>query len=93
MKLPDDLSKSLQLIAEHELARGNEVERIDRPAGSESLLAIVFSKPLDFEGFRKKSALPPNVRVWSNRDRHYDLEDGYVCDSTHHVLSGPMHEN
>lgn len=93
MKLPDDLSHSLQQIAQHELARGNEIERIDRPAGSASPLAIVFAKPLDFDGFRKGQRLPPNVRTWSNRDRHYDLEDGYVCDTTHHVLSGPMREN
>jgi hypothetical protein len=93
MKLPNDLSRNLQLIAQYELARGNEIERIDRPAGSASPLAVVFARPLDFDGFGKRHSLPPNVRTWSNRDRHYDLEDGYVCDSTHHVLSGPMHES
>lgn len=83
-----ELSESLRPILEYEIARGNEVVRVDRPAGTNCPLAVIFAKPLDFGGF-----VHPNeaaaVRIWQNRDRHYPLERGYVCERTRHALAGP----
>jgi hypothetical protein len=88
--MPSDLSENLQSIFEYEIDRGNEVERVDRPAGSNCPLAVIFTLPLDIDGYKAIHHLPQNVRVWENRDRHYSLEIGVVCDKTRHALAGPI---
>lgn len=89
MTLVTHLSSNLRPIFDYEIGRGNSVERIDRPAGTKCPLAVIFSKPLDIEGFARVHGLPQSVSTWSNRDKHYPLEDGYVCEETRHALAGP----
>ena len=89
MKPVPDLSVNLQPIFEYEIGRGNSVERIDRPAGTNCPLAVIFARPLDIEGFTRTHRLPQTVNTWANRDKHYPLEDGYVCEKTRHALAGP----
>lgn len=89
MKKIPDLSDNLRPIFDYEIRRGNSVERIDRPAGTNCPLAVIFSKPLDIQGFTRTYGLPPSVSTWSNRDKHYPMEDGYLCEKTRHVLAGP----
>ena len=84
-----DLSEKLRPIFEYEVGRGNKVERVDRPAGSNCPLAVIFARPLDVEGFVHSKGLPSGVRTWENQDRHYPLEQGYVCDDTHQAIAGP----
>lgn len=84
-----DLSSSLRAIYDYEISRGNSVERIDRPAGSNCPLAVIFAAPLDIRGFIDAKGLPANVTTWENRDRHYPLEKGYLCETTRHALAGP----
>ena len=90
MKQIPDLSDALKKIYDYEIARGNEVERIDRPAGSDCPLAVIFRSPLDISGFVSIYGLPSGVKTWENRDRHYPLEKGYVCEGTRHALAGPL---
>lgn len=89
MKPIPDLSKKLQPIVDFEIGRGNRVERVDRPAGSNCPLAIIFVYPLDISGYTERHGLPKGVRTWENKDRHYPLEVGYFCEETHHAISGP----
>lgn len=89
VKIPD-LSESLAPMYEWELEHGNVIERVDRPAGSSCPLAIIFHKPLDFDGFASANALPAGVRTWKNTDRHYPLEKGYACERTGQALAGPL---
>lgn len=89
MKTVPDLSDNLRPIFDYEIGRGNIIERIDRRAWTNCPLAVIFSKPLDLDGFIRTHGLPQFVKTWSNRDRHYDLEDGYVCEQTRHTLAGP----
>lgn len=84
------LSRHLRAIVEYELGIGNEIERIDRPAGTKCPLAIIFKKPLSFNGFLETNKLPEGVERWESRDRHYDQESGYVCTKTRQAIAGPI---
>lgn len=84
------LSKTLEEIVTFEIARGNAVERIDQPAGTRCPLAVIFKRPLDIKGFLSLQSLPSGVETWENRDRHYPLEAGYVCEKTRHAIAGPL---
>jgi len=84
-----ELSDQLKKICEYEISRGNRVQRVDKPAGTNCPLAVIFHAPLDVSGFLKMYGLPNGVETWENRDRHYPLEKGYVCGDTRHVLAGP----
>jgi hypothetical protein len=88
-KFPD-LSPTLQLIHDYEISRGNHVERVDRPAGSNCPLAVIFREALDVSGFINAYGLPDGVRTWENHDSHYPLEKGFVCELTRHALAGPL---
>ena len=84
------ISKALKPIVDYELSRGNYIERIDRPAGTRCPLAVVFREPLDFRGFQDLNGSLEYVSTWKNRDRHYDLESGYVCEKTNQALAAPV---
>jgi hypothetical protein len=86
----DFLSKRLRSILEYETARGNMVVRLDQPAGSRCPLAVIFERPLDIAGFTAVHGLPDGVEIWENRDSHYPLEKGYLCEQTRHALAGPL---
>lgn len=84
-----ELSSTLRPIFDFEIGRGNRVERVDKPAGSNCPLAVIFSAPLCISEFLQEHRLPEGVRTWENKDRHYPLEAGYFCEKTHHAISGP----
>lgn len=79
----------LEAVVQFELQRGNQIERIDRPAGSNCPLAVIFKKPLDIAGFLSENKNLNGVRTWENKDRHYPLEKGFVCEATKHAIAGP----
>jgi hypothetical protein len=83
------LSNALKIIVDYELSIGNEVGRIDRPAGTRCPLSVVFKKPLDFKGFEELRGKLEDVDTWENSDRHYDLEAGYFCEKTRQAIAGP----
>lgn len=89
-KVPE-LSALLQPILDYEVRRGNRVVRVDKPAGSNCPLAVIFSSQLDIQGYLREHKLSGGVRTWENKDEHYPLEAGYFCESTHHAVAGPMH--
>ena len=84
------LTENLKPIVDYEISRGNKILRIDCPAGTLCPLAVVFEKSLDIAAFIKKYGMPDKVEIWSNTDRHYPLEKGYVCEKTRQALSGPL---
>ena len=84
-----DLSPDLLPIVHFELSNGNEIARIDRPAGTACPLAVVFTRRLKLEQFRASNTLPDTIEIWENTDSHYDLERGYVSITSRHVVSGP----
>lgn len=83
------LSKNLKVIVDYEISIGNEIRRIDRPAGTKCPLAVVFKKPLNFNGFLKINDLASGIERWDNKDRHYDQESGYVCGKTRQAITAP----
>jgi hypothetical protein len=89
MDAASDLSAALLPMLQFELARGNRIERVDQPAGTDCPLAVILAHPLDIEGYQRQQALPAQVKTWENRDRHYPLEAGYLCERTRHALAGP----
>ncbi len=84
------LSIALKLTVDFELSKGNEIERIDRPAGTRCPLAVVFKRRLNFKGYEDLYGKPKGVEKWENHDRHYDLESGYACEKTGQVIAGPI---
>jgi hypothetical protein len=85
-----DLSETLWPIFDYEVSRGNQIVRIDKPAGSSCPLAVIFSMSLDIQGYIAAHGLPNGVNTWENRDSHYPLEKGYFCEHTRHALAGPF---
>ena len=85
-----DLAESLDGLLGFELARGNTVVRVDRPAGSRCPLAVILARPLDIAQFKASNRLPDGVETWENRDSHYLLEAGYICKRTRHAQAGPL---
>lgn len=90
MNVPADLSSSLKPMVEFEVARGNTVVRVDRPAGTRCPLAVIFANPFDIPRYKATHGLPPAVKAWENRDAHYEIEAGYLCENTRHAISGPL---
>lgn len=86
----EGLSTQLEGVLEFEVKRGNQIERIDRPAGSTCPLAVILKQSLDVAGFVSANGMPAGVRTWENRDRHYPLEKGFVCEKTKHAIAGPL---
>lgn len=90
--LPEDmdrLSVNLRPLYYLELALGNEVLRVDEPAGTDCPLAVVFRDPLHFREAELVLDLSPAVESWACSDPHYGREAGFVCRETHHGLVGP----
>jgi hypothetical protein len=85
------LSPALKPIYDLELTLGNEVERVDEPAGSECPYAVIFTHPLHFDEIEQGLVLPRSVVRKESRDPHYPIEGGYKCESTQHVVAGPIY--
>jgi hypothetical protein len=84
------LSKDLLPIYTLELDRGNEVARVDEPAGTNCPYAIIFKKPLHKNEIESELELPPSVQYWESRDAHYGKEAGYYSKETRHIVAGPL---
>src|ERR1700730_15021851 len=84
------LSPALEPIYDLELAQGNEVDRVDEPAGSECPYAVIFKYPLHFDVIEQRLVLPRSVVRRESRDQHYPIEAGYKCETTEHVVAGPI---
>lgn len=85
-ELPEDLSPALREIAERELAAGNAVVSVNRGMWSRSPLVVVFRDRLHFDQIKPRD----EITKFENRDTHYDLEAGYICETTRHSISGPL---
>jgi hypothetical protein len=83
------LSKDLLPIYELELQLGNQVARIDSPAGTLCPYAVVFRDPLHLEEIGKRLKLAGSVTKWSNDDPHYPLETGFRSSASKHAIAGP----
>ncbi|NOZ13030.1 MAG: hypothetical protein GXO69_05200 [Acidobacteria bacterium] len=86
----NSLSRHLKPIVKLELKLGNTVSRIDEPGGTDCPMAVVFSRPLHFYEIRKELVLSKVIEKWENRDAHYDLEAGFACRETGHIVAGPF---
>lgn len=83
------LSTTLQPIVDLELQLGNEIARIDEPAGTESPLGVVFKMPLHIHEV-KQLVLSESVYSWESTDPHYEIERGFACKKSKHLVSGPL---
>lgn len=84
------LSQDLVPIYCLELELGNEVVRIDEPAGTKCPYAVVFGRPLHKREIEMQLKLPRSVRYWECRDPHYAKEAGYLSEVTRHGIAGPL---
>lgn len=90
MTVIESLSDDLLPIYRLEIGFGNEVARIDEPAGSACPLAVIFRQPLHVNEIAKALTLPPSIGYWESRDGHYSMEAGYACAKTGHAIAGPL---
>ena len=84
------LSEDLLPIYKLELEKGNEVKRIDEPAGTKCPYAVIFKRPLHKTEIESELALLPSVRYWESRDPHYPKEAGFLSEETRHAIAGPI---
>jgi len=85
-----NLSQDLLPIYQLELARGNEVARVDEPAGTKCPYAVVFKGALHKDEIERELELSSSVKYWESRDPHYPQEAGYYSEATGHAVSGPI---
>lgn len=84
------LSKDLQPIYHYELSKGNQVLRVDEPAGTNCPLAIIFKFRLHFEEIANNLRFSPSIEKYENYDRHYPLEAGFFDKINRHIVAGPI---
>ena len=84
------LSQDLFAIYQLELSRGNEIERVDEPAGTTCPYAVVFKRPLNRGAIESEVELSASVKYWESRDPHFPQEAGYYSETTRHVVVGPL---
>jgi len=84
------LSQDLLPIYQLELDKGNEVARVDEPAGTKCPYAVVFKNPLHKAEIESELELPASVKYWESRDSHYPTEAGYYSEATRHAIAGPI---
>lgn len=84
------LSQDLLPIYQLELDKGNEVERVDEPAGTECPYAVMFKKPLHKKEIESELHLSESVKYWESRDWHYEKRAGYYSETTRHAIAGPI---
>jgi hypothetical protein len=53
-------------------------------------LAVNFREPLHTTEIRERLSLPEFVEYWECRDSHYELQSGYKCTRSGHVVAGPL---
>jgi len=88
--LRDRVDAKLRSIYDIELSCGNSVVRVDEPAGDRCPLAIVFKQPLHKGRIESLLVLPSAVKWWESRDPHYEIQGGYICEGSRHVIAGPL---
>ncbi len=84
------LSEDLLPIYRLELEKGNFVERVDEPAGSNCPYAIIFGRPLHKKEIETRLGLSPEVEYRECHDCHYPLEAGYYSKASRHAIAGPI---
>jgi hypothetical protein len=84
------LSKDLQPIYQLELESGNEVARIDEPAGTECPYAVIFKHPLHRTRIDAELQLSTSVKYWESRHPYYPMEAGFRSDISGHSVAGPL---
>jgi len=83
------LSSDLMPIYQLELGLGNQVVRVDQPAGTLCPLAVIFRDPLHLEEIGNQIPLAATVSQWTNDDPHYPLETGFSSSISQHAVAGP----
>ncbi|MEW8214333.1 MAG: hypothetical protein AB2725_06415 [Candidatus Thiodiazotropha endolucinida] len=87
--MDERLCKTLQPILVLELSRGNFIESVDAPAGTNCPFAINLKKRIDHEAVSKLS-LANTVEKWENKGQHYPVQSGYGCSKYKHSIAGPI---
>ncbi len=83
------LCSTLQPVLEWELSRGNCIESIEAPAGTNCPFLMNLKNKMDHTGL-SNLLLPSTVEKWENKDRHYPLQSGYTCSKYRHSIAGPL---
>lgn len=84
------LCPSLQPILALELQLGNEIARVDEPAGTECPFAIILRLPIHRTEIESSLRLGSDVEFWECTDRHYPQEAGYFSTVSRHSIAGPL---
>lgn len=92
MDIRDKLDPVLLAIFDIEIAGGNQVARVDEPAGTLSPLAVVFKNRLNRSRIEESIKVPDHIVWHENDDQHYEINGmgGYASKSTHQFVYGPL---
>jgi hypothetical protein len=83
------LSSGLVPIFKIELSLGNTIERVLLSENTECTYTIILKNKINHKEIRNRLELSSDVRIWRNKDRHYEPESGYICSRTNHAIIGP----
>ena len=83
------LSDDLLPIYHLELQLGNQVVRVDSPAGTLCPLAVIFRDPLHFEEIGRRLPIAASIARWTSSDPHYPLESGFSSTISNQAITGP----
>jgi hypothetical protein len=84
------LCQELRPIVELEIRLGNQIVRVDEPAGTLCPFAVIFLNSLHHDLIDSELSISDTVYSWENTDAHYPLESGYKSQSSAHVVAGPL---
>ena len=87
-------SETLNFILEYEIQHGNEIERVDVEMWQHCKLSIVMKKTLRIiEDTKNKEEVEKAVKYWECRDGHYEIQEGYFCNSTKEGIAAPLRDS
>jgi hypothetical protein len=92
MYLQMAISGDIRTIVEYELAHGNEITRIDQPAGTKCPLAVILRFPFRIRNSGIDGAIPLTVAWWEYEDPHYpaDWSSGFKSIESSHAVAAPL---
>lgn len=86
------ICEHLAPLLEHELSEGNAVTGCET-GWSAVNLAMNLEKPLDISFYEEYLKAMPDLEIWENRDSHYSVQKGIVCNICRHSIAGPLPDN
>ena len=87
-----EISDDIRAIVEYELDNGNEIVRVDQPAGTKCPVAVILKFPFRIRKSRADGVVSATVSWWEYEDAHYpaDWSCGFKSVKSSHAVAAPL---